>query len=272
MTETAPAAMSTTATNKAMEHIYAVQTAQELTERQAFVRENQGRIDEYIRFLEREYAAAELPRSIVWTTRDIAVRLVSDIPLPAYTNDFRVMFDPNLEDWRAIYLAQLDGLPDSEAARRVRSHYEQDLSQNHALQILGHELAHHSELFFDEDYENASWFEEGMVEYISRRYFLTDAEFDAQARADRLLVELLAPRYGGYSLERFGRETYQRDFAGIFFDYWRAFLAIQELAERLGGAKAVFRAYHGWRENPRDKTLFQWFYPPAGGSAREQPS
>ena len=212
-----------------MEHVYAVQTAE------------------------------ELPRSIVWTTRPIAAGLVSDIPLPAYTNDFRVMFDPELEDWRDIYLAQLDGLPDCEEVRRVRAHYERGLSQNHVLHILGHELAHHSALFFEEDYDNAPWFEEGMAEYIGRRYFLTAAEFDAQAEADRLLAALLEPRYGKYPLARFGAETYRRDFAGIFFDYHRAFLVIRRLVDERGGVHAVFRAYRQWHENPNGQTLAQWF-------------
>ena len=170
------------------------------------------------------------------------------------------MFDPDLEDWRDIYLAQLDGLPDSPALRRVRAHYEHGLSQNHVLHILGHELAHHSTLFFEEDYDTAPWFEEGMAEYIGRRYFLTAAEFDAQAEADRLLVELLTPRYGQYPLERFGAETYQRDFGGIFFDYRRAFLAIRRLVDERGGdVHAVFRACRQWRDDPNGQTLAQWF-------------
>ena len=243
-----------------MEHVYAVQTAEELAERQAFVREHWGRVEEYIRFLRRDYAVEELPQSIVWTTRPIAAGLVSDIPLPAYTNDFRVMFDPELEDWRDIYLAQLDGLLDSPALRQVRAHYAHGLGMNHVLHILGHELAHHSALFFEEDYDDAPWFEEGMAEYIGRRYFLTSAEFDAQAEADRLRVELLAPRYGQYPLARFGTETYQRDFAGIFFDYRRAFLAIRRLVdERGGGVHAVFRDYRQWHENPNGQTLAQRF-------------
>lgn len=260
--ETAPAVTSTTTTNKRLEHVYAVQTAQELADRQAFVQENRRRIDEYVQFLKQEYAVEELPRSIVWTTRDIAVQLVSDIPLPAYTNDFRVMLDPDLEDWREIYLAQLAGLPDSAAFRQVQAHYQQGLTQNHVLQILGHELAHHSALFLDgpEDYFSGDiWFEEGMVEYIGRRYFLTNDEFTAQAEADRLLVELLEPQYGDYPLERFGMETYKQDFAGIFFDYRRSFLAIQKLVETHGSETAVFSAYHSWYDSSKDKTLAQWF-------------
>lgn len=242
-----------------MEHIYAVQTAEELAVRQQFVRESRDRVEEYIRFLEREYAVEELPRCVVWTTRSIATELVSGIPLPAYTNDYRVMFDPELEDWRDIYLAQLDALPESEAVRQVHSHYEHGLGQNHVLQILGHELAHHSELFFDDVYDAEPWFEEGMAEYISHRYFLSDAEFDAQTAADRLLVGLLEPRYGTYPLSRFGAKTCERDYAGIFFDYRRAFLAVCGLVERHGGVQAVFAAHRDWHEHPNGQTLAQRF-------------
>lgn len=242
-----------------MEHIYAVQTAAELAVRQQFVQDNWARAEEYIRFLRQEYAVEELPQAVVWATRKIATELVSGISLPAYTNDYRIMFDPELEDWRDIYLSQLDGLPDSEAVRRVRAHYVQGLGTNHVLHILGHELAHHSGLFFDEDYETATWFEEGMVEYIGRQWFLSVAEFDAQAEADHLLVDLLEPWYGGHPLSRFGAETYMRDYAGIFFDYRRAFLAICGLAERSGGVRAVFDAYRDWHEHPGGHTLAQRF-------------
>lgn len=242
-----------------MEHVYAVQTAEELTDRQRFVQENWGRIEEYIRFLEQHYAVEDLPRAFVWTTRAIATRFISDSPLPAYTNDVRVVFDPDLEDWRDIYLAQLDGLPDREEVRQVRAHDQHGLSRNHVLQIIGHELAHHSELFLDEVYDTEPWFEEGMAEYISSRYFLTAAEFEAQVRADRLLVDLLEPRYGRYPLEQFGAETYQRDFAGIFFDYRRAFLAICRLADRWNGdIQSVFRACHQWHKDPQGQTLAEY--------------
>lgn len=245
-----------------MEHIYAAGSAEELMEYQAFARQNQDRLDAYIAHLTKEYAVKELPRAILWTSREAATRLLSDIPVPAYTNDFRIVFDPRPEDWRDIYLAQLDSLPDTEAVRRLRQYYE-SLSLNHVLQILGHELAHHSEWFlddFDDEPAGDMWFEEGMAEYISRRYFLTEAEFAQEAEINRLLVDLLEETYGGAGLDDFGAAACAQDYAGIFFAYWRSFLAVDQLIRRQGGdVGAVFEAYHRWHSGPRTQTLAQYF-------------
>ena len=64
-------------------------------------------------------------------------------------------------------------------------------------------MAHHSDLFLDDAYEEAMWFEEGMVEYISRKYFLSEAEFAAEEEADGLLVELYEKENGILSLNDF---------------------------------------------------------------------
>lgn len=245
-----------------MEHVFAVKNQEELALYQAFLQDARPRLEEYIRFLQAEYRAEELPRCIVWSDPDIAVRLVSDIPVPAYTNDFRVMFTPDLETWRDIYLRQLDGSPESETVRRLRDYYAGRLSTNHVLQILGHELTHHSALFvddFDEYPSPSTWFEEGMVEYIGRQYFLTEEEFDREARINRLLAALLESRYGGHSLENFGAKTYAGDYASIFFEYWRSFLAVERLTVLFGSVKAVFQSYREWCKNPGGRTLAEWF-------------
>lgn len=144
----------------------------------------------------------------------------------------------------------------------MRRYYENKLSENHVLQILGHEFVHHSELFldgFDTGYESGIWFEEGMCEYISRKYFLTNTEFNAAARINALLVEQLWERYGNHSLEDFGAATYKGDYDSIFFEYWHSFLAVREIAERFDGdIRAVFREYHIWSQNGSRKTLVAW--------------
>ena len=243
-----------------MEHVFAVRDQGELARYQAFLRDVRPRLENYIRFLQSEYQAEELPRCVVWSSPDIATRLVSDIPVPAYTNDFRVMFTPDLDIWRALYLRQLDGLPESGAAAEVRDHYTTRLSVNHVLQILGHELAHHSALFPD-DFETypapSTWFEEGMAEYISRKWFLTEEEFAAEERVNRLLTELLRDRYGAHPLEDFGAHLADGDYAGLFFDYWRAFLAVSRIAEDCGGALEALRSLRRWNE--ADQTLAEWF-------------
>ena len=138
------------------------------------------------------------------------------------------------------------------------------MNDNRLLSILGHERAHHSEWFPDFDDEDAReagiWFEEGMVEYIGRKYFLTPEAFAAEARINRLLVELLTPQYGRHSLEDFGSAAYEGDYASIFFEYWRSFLTVEKLVGQFGDLRAVFQAYHQWYEISSGQTLTEWFH------------
>lgn len=243
-----------------MKHIYAVETKEELLKYQEFVHEFEPRLREYIDFLKEKYEVIELPRTIVWASEEIATKLISDIPVPAYTNEFRVVMTPELETWRAIYLKQLDGL---EEKKEIQDYYTNSLSQNHVMKILGHELAHHSELFledFESYFSDGIWFEEGMVEYISRRYFLSEEEFEAEAKVNRQLVDLLKERYGNHSLEQFGEATYEGDYASIFFEYWRSFLAVKQIVEDYNGnVRAVFESYHKWAGDNNGQTLIEWF-------------
>ena len=229
---------------------------------QQFVAGIQPELDHYIQFLSEEYAVADLPRAIVWTDSATATSLISDIPIPAYTNEFRVVMCPELDSWRQIYLTQLDALPEGPARQALQDYYS-NLSYHHVMQILGHELAHHSQWFLDEfssDASNGIWFEEGMAEYISRRYFLTEEEFHAEAHYNRQLVTMLKETYGAHSLEDFGAATYEGDYASIFFEYWRSFLAVNRLVDACGGnVRAVFAAYHDWARSGSDQTLLDWF-------------
>lgn len=250
-----------------MKNIYAVTNAEELLEYQTFARKIQPELLAYIRFLEKEYAVKELPRAIVWTSRETATGLISDIPVPAYTNAFRIVISPSLEVWRDIYLKQLDSFSDKEevetSVRAIRKYYKNRLSHNNILQILGHELAHHSELFL-EDFSsvtsNGVWFEEGMAEYISRRYFLSSSEFEAELQCNQQLVSLDAQFYGTPSLESFGTSTYAMDYNRIFFEYWRSFLAVMQIIENHNGdVHSVFRSYHEWNAINSGQTLEEWF-------------
>lgn len=245
-----------------MRCVYAIENEDQLRAYRTIALRLQPRLEAYVRFLREECAVEELPRAVVWTSRVLAAELLSDIPVPAYTNDYRVMFCPDPAVWRDIWLRQLDGL-EGETAEEIRAYYQTSVNDNRLLSILGHELAHHSQWFPDFDdagaREGGVWFEEGMVEYIGRRYFLTEEEFAAEARINRLLVELLESRYGGHSLEDFGASTYQGDYAGIFFEYWRSFLAVEALVRRFGGVAEVFRSYREWGKAPAGRTLTEWF-------------
>ncbi len=244
-----------------MKYIFAAENADQLTKMQNAVKGWDQKLQLYIDFLKEKYEVRNLPRCIVWTTEDIATCLISDIPLPAYTNEYRVMMAPEKDCWRRLYLRQLEHIEvQNEATAVIRDHYE-NLSEHQILQIIGHELAHHSELFpndFDDDNESGIWFEEGMVEYISRKYFLTEDEFAKEKEISQMLVSLLTPRYGSHSLADFGANTYKDEIGSIFFDYHRSFLAIDALVTRLGSVMEIFQAYHRWSKEKTD-SLVDWF-------------
>lgn len=244
-----------------MRDLYAAEDEGEFFAYRAIARRLRPRLEAYIGFLREKYAVRELPRAIVWTSREAAAELLSDIPVPAYTNEFRVIFCPDPAVWRDIWLSQLEGLR-GPMAETVRAYYETPPGDSRLLAILGHELAHHSELFwedFGDSRGDGVWFEEGMVEYIGRRYFLTAAGFAEEARMNRILVDLLWDRFGGGSLEDFGASTYTEGFAGIFFAYWRSFLAVSALVERFGSVEAVFQSYRQWGGQGSPQTLTDWF-------------
>lgn len=243
-----------------MEHIFAVRDEAQLRRYREFVSGIQPRLDGYLAYLDREFGVAAFPRAIVWTDERTATKLISDIPIPAYTNDYRVVFTPDLDVWRNIYLHQLDDLIESPEVLEVRDYYIQMLTQNHVLQILGHEFAHHIELFEDDAYEQGIWFEEGMVEYISRRFFLTEEEFRREAEVNRKIVQLHQSRYGNHPLEEFGKETYEGNYASIFFEYWRSFLAASGIVDRFDGDLLnVFHSYHQWAGKDCTVPLTEWF-------------
>lgn len=241
-----------------MEHIYAVETDAQLAQYQRFVRQIRPALDGYIAYLQREFQVADLPKTILWTSRRIATELLSDIPVPAYTNSHRIVMTCDLGSWQEIYLSQLEGLSEAESAP-IQHYYRHCLNQHHILQILGHELAHHSEWFLEEAYDSGRgiWFEEGMVELISRRYFLTGEEYVQETRINRQLLALTSQTA---PLDAFGQATYQEGYRSIFQAYWQSFLAVSQVVESFGGdLRQVFASYHRWFETASPLPLEDWF-------------
>ena len=247
-----------------MKHIYAAETVDELLSYQSFVTEILPKLNEFIDYIQKQYQVVNSPQAIIWTSADTATEILSDIPIPAYTDDNRTVITPDVEAWRQIYLEQLNGMEvENDNVRKVWTYYSTALSNRNILQILGHELVHHSELFlsdFDCENESGIWFEEGMAEYISRKFFLTNDEFNLETQVNQILVDLLRSRCGNHSLEDFGAETYLGDYGSIFFEYWRSFLAVKQIVDAHGGdVLAVLNSYHRWYNTNRIQPLTAWF-------------
>lgn len=241
-----------------MEYLYAAESAAELARLQKQSALLIDGLEEYLAYLHASMDVRSLPQCIVWCSVETATKRLSNIPVPAYTNETRTVMCPDIAAWKEIYLHQLDGLSACEA-KPLHAYYE-NLPFSALKQILGHEFVHQSERFPDEEAgKSGIWFEEGMAEYVSRRYFFSASEYAAAREANQRLLHALAARYGGHSLEDFGAATYELDYAGIFYDYWRSFLAVEGLVERYGSVDAVFEAYHAYLASNQEKTLAQWF-------------
>lgn len=160
-----------------MKNFYLVDSQEQLFNYQQFVSKYEAKWHDYIHFLRKEYQVRDLPQALIWANEEAARKLLGQSPVPAYTNDIRMVMTPDLAVWKKIYQHQLDSYENSPDLQTLSAHYK-GLSENHLLQIIGHELAHWSDLFLDDfaDYDANIWFEEGMVEYISRQYFLTEEE------------------------------------------------------------------------------------------------
>lgn len=243
-----------------MENLYLVKDENQLVAFRYFVAKNATKLQDYLAFLKDEFAVYDLPQAIIWSDFDSATQIIREIPVPAYTNDKRMVMTPELQVWKDLYLLQLENYETSHQTRAIESHYK-SLSGNSLLQIVGHELAHWSEHFSDDfdGYGAYIWFEEGMAEYISRKYFFTDEEFRAEKACNQSLVKLFQKKHGWHSLNDFGTSTYQGNYASIFYEYWRSFLTVDKLVENLGSVQAVFNPYHRWENTDKTLPLLDWF-------------
>ncbi|MCY7029296.1 elongation factor Tu [Streptococcus sanguinis] len=243
-----------------MENLYLVKDENQLAAFRDFVAKNAAKLQDYLTFLKDEFAVYDLPQAIIWSDFDSATQIIREISVPAYTNDRRMVMNPELTVWKDLYLLQLENYESSHQTQAIANHY-QSLSEKSLLQILGHELAHWSEHFLDDfnGYGAYIWFEEGMVEYISRKYFFTDEGFQTEKACNQSLVKLFQKKHGWHSLNDFGTSTYQGNYASIFYEYWRSFLTVDKLVENLGSVQAVFDSYHRWANTDKTIPLLDWF-------------
>lgn len=242
-----------------MKHIYAFEKKEDYEKYQSIIERFRKRLIEFQQVLEKDYALRDLPKGIVWTSVELATTTFSDVPIPAFTNRDLIYISPDLSSWRELFISQLEGRSNT----KIEDFYE-NLSEDHIFTIVGHELMHHSDLFlddFDEEREDGIWFEEGMCEYLPRKFLLDEEEFTSISNVEEELVDMFKAKYGDHSLEAFGSASYQGSLTSIMFDYWRSFLAIKYLVEEKANhdMKQVFRDYHRWHEEGRKVTLLEHF-------------
>ncbi|MFB1082518.1 hypothetical protein [Jeotgalibacillus sp. JSM ZJ347] len=242
-----------------MKHIYAFEDLKEYEKYKDIIQHFSTRLGEYQDVLEKDYLLLDQPKGIVWTSAEAATTVFSDIPIPAFTSKNTIYITPDTANWRRLFVQQLDGkdLP------HIERFYE-ELSENHILQILGHELTHHSDLFlddFDDEREDGIWFEEGMCEYLSRKFLLTEKEFSEITAVEEELVDVFSGEYGNRSIDQFGSGSYTSSLSSIMFDYWRSYLYVKHLVEVRfqHDILAVFEAYHQWDQEGRICSLSEYF-------------
>ena len=243
-----------------LKHIFAFEKEEDFQEYKYLIERFSKKIKDYQLELVNHYELKEVPKGVVWTTDELATTVFSNIPIPAFTNKDLIYLSPDLVSWRRLFLTQLEGKKHS----KIEDFYT-NMSENHILTILGHELTHHSDLFldeFDDERENSIWFEEGMCEYLSRKYLLNDTEYKEITNIEIELMSLFKHKYGNHSLEEFGSDSYQGSLTSIMFDYWRSFLAVKYLVEEVANndPKQVFKEYHKWHNEGRKKPLIEYFH------------
>ncbi|UOR11210.1 hypothetical protein [Halobacillus amylolyticus] len=198
-----------------------------------------------------EITSFEKPRGIVFHDLKSATELYSEIPLPAYTSRDLIHINPLTEVWKDIFLESARGKSVTKAELYYSSLEDVDVAI-----IAAHELTHHADFFrddFEGDEENM-WFEEGMCDYIARKFMLSEEKFDEVSEVENLLIEAYKEDYGEYTLDQFGKSGYRQGnssgYSADFYDYWRSTKTVRTLVEKYfdGSVGGLIDCYEKWDE------------------------
>lgn len=129
-----------------MDNLYLVKDDSQLATFRDFVVRNTEKLKDYQSFLKNELAVCDLPQAVIWSDFNAATQIIRESAVPTYTNNRRVVMTPDLAVWKELHLYQLMDYECSEQTQAIESHYH-SLSENFLLQIVGHELAHWSDIF-----------------------------------------------------------------------------------------------------------------------------
>ena len=103
---------------------YLVKDENQLVVFRDFVAKNAAKLQDYLVFLKDEFAVYDLPQAIIWSDFDSATQIIREIPVPAYTNDRRMVMTPELTVWKDLYLLQLENYETSHKTQAIANHIE----------------------------------------------------------------------------------------------------------------------------------------------------
>jgi len=241
-----------------MKSIVAFESSMEAAVFEPMIQRLMERLHVYKRFLEQEFQLSTLPNGVIWTSNELATTTFSTNPVPAYAREDFIYITPDLSVWRDLMILQLD----DKALPEVRSYYE-SFTEDQLFEILAHELTHYIDLFvdeFDDARMDSIWFEEGMCFYLPRKYALSADYFNEITKIEGSLAKEFKFLYGDHSLDDFGAKSYQGSLSSIMYDYWRSYLMVVELVEKVGGnVHKLFSLYHNWDKGGRKEKLTEYF-------------
>ncbi|MEK3997057.1 hypothetical protein MKY29_20310 [Psychrobacillus sp. FSL K6-2365] len=241
-----------------MKSILAFEAPEEAAKYDIITKELMAKLKGYQHVLEEHYQLTAIPKGVLWTTGELATTTFSSIPIPAFTREDFIYMSPILKEWQNLLVSQLDG----KVIPHIQSFYE-NFSTDQLFVILAHELTHHIDLFVDEfedERHDSIWFEEGMCFYLPRKYCLTDEQFEEVTAIELELLTTFTEEYGDNDLNDFGSMSYQGSLSSIMFDYWRSYLKVKTLVEKVNGdVHKVFKLYNEWHEQGRYISLVQYF-------------
>ena len=91
-----------------MKNLYLVADENKLRDLKEYTQQILPLFEKYLLYLKDNYQVTDIPHAIVWTDYETATNVISDIPVPAYTNDYRTVMVPDIEVWKNLYLKQLN--------------------------------------------------------------------------------------------------------------------------------------------------------------------
>ncbi|MEW4353906.1 hypothetical protein AB1I63_03260 [Streptococcus pneumoniae] len=212
----------------------------------------------YREYLAIHFALKEPADFVVWTKASFASHIFGNHDLPAYNNGTRIIMCPDKKEWEDLLSK---AFAPYEMPQSLVDYYR-NLPDYQMTQIFLHEITHDSDLFGSEygEARDDLWFEEGMCEYLSYRYILTDEELLEIRTLLQTQVDFFNPIFGGFHVEKFSEETYKDgNLAYLYTFYVHAFLTVCDLVDQFGSVEQVFEVYQDWWQNSETTSLFDWF-------------